>query len=200
MIILKTVDAHAGGEPLRLIVDGFPAPRGKSMLDKRHWATRHADHIRRALMLEPRGHADMCGALLTEPVLPGSHAGLLFMHNDGYGALSGHAVVAVTTIALERRLLMPGGDEPTVVYDTPAGTVCARAGRAGEAGRVESVAYANVPSFVLYPGLAVNIRGRQLRADVAFGGGFYAIVDSEAGRSEERRVGKECRSRWSPYH
>ncbi len=189
MIILKTIDAHAGGEPLRLIVDGFPAPRGKSMLEKRNWATRHADHIRRALMLEPRGHADMCGALLTEPVLPGSHAGLLFMHNDGYGALSGHAVIAVTTIALERGILMPGGDEPTVVYDTPAGTIRAKAGRAlgaggagqaGGAGRVDSVAYANVPSFVLYPGLAVNIRGRQMRADVAFGGGFYAIVDSEA--------------------
>jgi proline racemase len=181
MTILRTIDAHAGGEPLRLIVDGFPAPRGTSMLDKRDWATEHADHIRRALMFEPRGHADMCGALLTEPVLPGSHAGLLFMHNDGYSALSGHAVIAVTTIALERGLLMPGG--PSVVYDTPAGTVRARAGRAGGAGgagRVESVEYANVPSFVLHPGLAVNVGGRHLRADVAYGGGFYAIVDSEA--------------------
>src|SRR5580704_13881130 len=112
MTILKTIDAHAAGEPLRLIVDGFPAPRGKSMLDKRDWATEHADHIRRALMFEPRGHADMCGALLTEPVLPGSHAGLLFMHNDGYSALSGHAVIAVTTVALERGLLMPGPVSP----------------------------------------------------------------------------------------
>src|SRR5882672_3518898 len=147
MIILKTIDAHAGGEPLRLVVDGFPAPRGKNMLDKRDWATGHADDIRRALMFEPRGHADMCGALLTEPVLPGSHAGLLFMDNLGYGALSGHAVIAVTTIALERGLLMPGGtgnDARAVVYDTPAGTVRARAGGAGGVGladRVESVAY-----------------------------------------------------------
>jgi proline racemase len=190
MIVLKTIDAHAGGEPLRLIVDGFPALRGKSMLDKRDWATEHADHIRRALMFEPRGHADMCGALLTEPVLPGSHAGLLFMHNEGYSALSGHAVIAVTTIALERGLLMPGPvspghdvDDAPIVYDTPAGTVRARAtraGKAGGAGRVERVAYANVPSFVLHPGLAVTVGGRHLRADVAYGGGFYAIVDSEA--------------------
>jgi proline racemase len=137
----------------------------------------------------------MCGALLTEPVLPGSHAGLLFMHNDGYGALSGHAVIAVTTIALERGLLMPGPvspgeDAPAVVYDTPAGTVRARAtigarltahgSRAGGAARVERVEYANVPSFVLHPGLVVTVGGRHLRADVAYGGGFYAIVDSES--------------------
>ena len=54
------------------------------MADKRDWLTRRADHLRRALMLEPRGHADMCGAVLTEPVSPGSHAGILFMHGEGY--------------------------------------------------------------------------------------------------------------------
>ena len=83
MVRVKTIDAHAAGEPLRLIVDGFPSPRGKTMLDKREWLRRHADHLRRALMLEPRGHADMYGAILTEPVSPGSHAGVLFMHNEG---------------------------------------------------------------------------------------------------------------------
>ena len=70
MITIKTIDAHAAGEPLRLIVDGFPSPRGKTMLDKREWVRKHADHLRRALMLEPRGHADMYGAILTEPVRP----------------------------------------------------------------------------------------------------------------------------------
>ena len=68
MLRLKTIDAHAAGEPLRLIVDGFPSPRGKTMLAKREWVRTHADHLRRALMLEPRGHADMYGAMLTEPV------------------------------------------------------------------------------------------------------------------------------------
>src|SRR5919205_817658 len=128
MIRLKTIDAHAAGEPLRLIVDGFPSPRGRSMLDKREWLRAHADHLRRALMLEPRGHADMYGAILTEPVSPGSHAGVLFMHNDGYSTMCGHGVIAVTTIALERGLIVAAGSE----------------------------------------------------ADVAFGGAFYAIVDSEA--------------------
>jgi proline racemase len=231
VIRLKTIDAHAAGEPLRLVVEGFPSPRGRTMLDKCEWLKRHADHLRRTLMLEPRGHADMYGAILTEPVSPGSHAGVLFMHNEGYSTMCGHGVVAVTTIALERGLLLPGGDGATVVYDAPAGTIKARAHFAGapadmandcceaSAGRLEpiapgtgsparlprwgprvgprrrdergaprerkecrvtSVAFVNVPSFVLHGGFPVKIGTRQIRADVAFGGAFYAIVDSEA--------------------
>jgi trans-L-3-hydroxyproline dehydratase len=212
MIQLKTLDAHAAGEPLRLIVDGFPTPHGKTMLEKREWVKRHADHMRRALMLEPRGHADMYGAILTEPVSPGSHAGVLFMHNEGYSTMCGHGIIAVTTMALERGLLMPGGDGATVVYDAPAGTVRARArigartaGAAGTAAgadvRVESVAFVNVPSFVLHGGLTVKLAARSVRVDVAFGGAFYAIVDSEAvglpidaaHLPELRRVGMEIK-------
>jgi len=182
-IRLKTIDAHAAGEPLRLVVDGFPAPVGRTMLEKRDWVKKRADHLRRALMLEPRGHADMYGALLTEPVAPGSHAGVLFMHNEGYSTMCGHGVIAVTTVALERGLIVPGGDGATIVYDTPAGTVRARAGLSATPNhfsRVTSVAFTNVPSFVLYPGLDVKLEGRHVRADVAFGGAFYAIVDCES--------------------
>jgi len=211
MITLKTIDAHAAGEPLRLIVDGFPSPRGKTMIAKREWVRTHADHLRRALMLEPRGHADMYGAILTEPVMPGSHAGVLFMHNEGYSTMCGHGIIAVTTLALERGLLMPGGDGTTIVYDSPAGTIRARAtlgaeraGKAHGAGgfvKVESVAFLNVPSFVLHAGLGVKLASRQIRADIAFGGAFYAIVDSEAvglpidvaHMSELRRVGMEIK-------
>ena len=159
MLRLKTIDAHAAGEPLRLIVDGFPSPRGTTMLAKREWVRTHADHLRRALMLEPRGHADMYGAILTEPVAPGSHAGVLFMHNDGYSTMCGHGIIAVTTMALERGLITlaspksaarteAGSDGPTIVYDAPAGTIRAKArlapggtagaGRAGGSDRVET--------------------------------------------------------------
>jgi len=199
MISVKTIDAHAAGEPLRLIVDGFPTPRGKTMLEKREWVRRHADHLRRALMLEPRGHADMYGAILTEPVTPGADAGVLFMHNEGYSTMCGHGIVAVTTVALERRLIMPAGDGTAIAYDSPAGTIRARARLRDR--RVESVAFLNVPSFVLHGGLTVKIASRTLRADVAFGGAFYAIVDSEtvglpidvAHLPELRRVGMDIK-------
>lgn len=244
MLTLKTIDAHAAGEPLRLIVDGFPSPRGNTMLEKRAWVSRHADHLRRALMLEPRGHADMYGAILTEPVTPGSHAGVLFMHNEGYSTMCGHGVIAVTTIALERGLIMPGHDGGAVVYDSPAGTIRARARLAGQAGlptdlsavargakagaagaaggaggaggvgearenaRVESVSFVNVPSFVLHGGLTVKLASRQIRVDVAFGGAFYAIVDSEAvglpidaaHLPELRRVGMEVKEAIESVH
>ena len=151
------------------------------MLEKREWVRKRQDHLRRALMLEPRGHADMYGAVLTEPVSPGSHAGVLFMHNDGYSTMCGHGIIAVTTIALERGLLMPGGDGQTIVYDAPAGTVRARATLAvGGDVSVERVAFVNVPSFVWHGGLVVKLGTRRIRVDVAFGGAFYAIVDSEA--------------------
>jgi proline racemase len=202
MLTLKTIDAHAAGEPLRLIVDGFPSPKGATMLEKREWVKKRADHLRRALMLEPRGHADMYGAILTEPVSPGSHAGVLFMHNEGYSTMCGHGVIAVTTIALERGLIAPGGDARTINYDSPAGTIRARATLgAGGSGRVERVAFQNVPSFVLHGGLDVELDSRPVRADVAFGGAFYAIVDSEsaglpidaAHLPELRRVGMQIK-------
>ena len=181
----RTLDAHAAGEPLRLIVEGYPAPKGKTMLDKRAWVKRHADHIRRALMLEPRGHADMYGAVLTEPVTAGADAGVLFMHNEGYSTMCGHGIVAVTTMAIERGLIHPRVPN-RVVYDSPAGPVHARAhvsrlgGEDGRRVRVDRGSFDNVPSFVFSPGLAIRVGGREVRADVAFGGAFYAIVDAEA--------------------
>jgi proline racemase len=161
------------------------------MLQKREWMRRHVDHLRRALMLEPRGHADMYGAILTEPVSPGSHAGVLFMHNEGYSTMCGHGVIAVTTLAIERALVdeslvgpngSSGTDETALILDTPAGTVHARARVVGSGGqvRVDSVAFVNVPSFVYSAGYAVKVGARELRVDIAFGGAFYAIVDTEA--------------------
>jgi proline racemase len=189
---IATVDAHVAGQPLRLIVDGFPPVRGATMLDKRDWVARRADHLRRALMLEPRGHRDMYGAVLTEPVSPGAHAGILFMHGDGYDAMSGHGVIAAATIALERGLLTTdaqlkpdatGERAVTIVFDTPAGAVRAHAALSADASaspRVDRVAFVGVPSFVVQGGVEVQLPGRRLRADIAFGGVFYAIVDGES--------------------
>ena len=203
---MKTIDAHVSGQPVRLIVEGFPAARGKSMLDRRDWACQEADRIRRTLMLEPRGHVDMSGVVMTEAAMPGSHAGLLFMDSGGFGTLSGTAVVAAATIGLERGLLMPGGDGQTMVFDTPAGSV--RAHASVRDGRVRSVAYLNVPSFVLAAGLPITIGARAIRVDIAYAGAFYAIVDSEAAGlgvnarlvPELRRAGVEIREAVEAAH
>ena len=180
-MIIRTIDAHTAGEPLRLIVDGFPTIEGRTILEKRAWLAEHHDDLRTALMLEPRGHADMYGAVLTEPEHAGSDAGVLFMHNQGYSTMCGHGVIAVVTIALQEGLLVPRTDS-RVVLDSPAGTIHASADvvPTAEGPRVRRVGFRNVPSFVLYAGLPVRLGGRTLPADVAFGGAFYAIVDSEA--------------------
>ena len=199
-IRVRTIDAHAAGEPLRLIIDGFPSVRGETMLQKREFVRQHHDEYRRVLMLEPRGHSDMYGALLTEPVSSGADAGVLFMHNEGYSTMCGHGVIAVVTIAIERGLLSlrPGQEE--IVLDSPAGPVRARFTTRSD-GRVERVSFVNVPSFVLHAGIPVRARDRHLRADVAFGGAFYAIVDAEGSGlplqpralPEIRRVGMEIK-------
>jgi proline racemase len=178
MITLKTIDAHAEGGALRLAVEGFPSPRGRTMTDKVEWVRRHADGLRRLLMREPRGHSGIRGAILTEPTMPGSHAGVIFMNGDGYASVSGHGIIAVATIALERGLVMPGGDGFGVTFDTAAGTV--RAEAVGTPARIARVSFVNVPSFVAQGGLPLRAAGRQIRVDVAFGGAFYAIVDSES--------------------
>jgi len=178
VIILRTIDAHAGGQPLRLVIDGFPAPRGRTMADKAAWTARHADALRRLLVREPRGHADMCAAVLTEPASPGSHAGVLFMDNGGYPLLSGHGIAAVTTIALDRGLIEPGGDSRTIVFDTVAGTIRARADRRGD--RTESVVFTLPPASVMKAGAEIAVGARRLRIDIASGGLLYAIVDAEA--------------------
>jgi proline racemase len=182
-LIIRTIDAHTAGEPLRLIIEGWPAPKGQTMLERRAWARQRQDHLRRAVMFEPRGHTDMYGALLTEPERADSMAGVLFMHNEGFSTMCGHGVIAVVTIAVERGLIHgAAADGSTLVIDAPAGQIRAEARVVTRKGqrRVESVSFVNVPSFVLAAGVPVKLGARQLHVDVAFGGAFYAIVDSEA--------------------
>jgi trans-L-3-hydroxyproline dehydratase len=178
---IRTIDAHTAGEPLRLIVDGFPVIQGCTTLERRAWVEEHCDHLRTALMLEPRGHADMYGALLTEPEHADSDAGILFMHNQGYSTMCGHGVIAVVTIALEQGLIVPrrAGE---LVLESPAGTIHALAqmAQADNRTRVTSVSFRNVPSFVFVAAVPVRLGSRTVPADIAFGGAFYAIVDREA--------------------
>ena len=175
-----TLDAHTGGEPLRLILDGWPEPEGATILEKRAFARAKQDHLRRVLMHEPRGHADMYGALLTEPERPDSDVGVLFMHNEGFSTMCGHGVIAVTKMVVERGLRRQGAT--SLILDAPAGQIHATAHvkETRDGVKVERVSFINVPSFVLAAGLPVTVGSRTMHVDVAFGGAFYAIVDAES--------------------
>jgi proline racemase len=175
---VTTIDAHAGGEPLRVIVGGFPPPQGDTILARRRDVKVRCDHLRTALMWEPRGHREMYGCILTPAVTMGADFGVLFTHNEGYSTMCGHGIIAVTKVALETGLVPTKEPESVVRIDTPAGLVTAR-GRIAN-GRVRSVAFRNVPSFVLGLDQTVEVPGLGIvDYDLAFGGAFYAYVRAE---------------------
>ncbi len=176
-IRVTTVDVHTGGEPLRIITGGFPPIPGETMLAKRRYARKHLDQLRTALMWEPRGHVDMYGAVLTEPVSEDGDFGVLFLHNEGFSTMCGHGVIGLAMAGVEAGVV---GDAaaagPTLVLrmDTPAGRVTASAHR--QDGRVKRASFLNVPSFVYALDQVVEVDGiGPLRYDLAFGGAFYVF-------------------------
>jgi len=175
---ITTIDAHTAGEPFRVITGGFPELPGDTILARRRYAMQHLDHLRTALMWEPRGHADMYGCVVTPPVSPEADIGILFMHNEGYSTMCGHGIIGIAKVALETGLLPMMAPETSVKIDTPAGLVTAHA-RVTD-GRVDSVRFHNVPSFVLAMDETVEVPGLgRVRYDVAFGGAFYAFVQAK---------------------
>lgn len=174
---ITSIDTHAEGEPLRIITSGLPPIPGATILERRRYLRENLDHLRTALMWEPRGHADMYGAIMTAPVTEGADAGVLFMHNEGYSTMCGHGIIGLVTVALETGMLPVKGPRTTVKLDTPAGLVTAHA--KVQDGRVRSVAFENVPSFVYVMDETVEVPGLgPLRYDVAFGGAFYAYCQA----------------------
>jgi proline racemase len=150
------------------------------MHERQAWAERRLDHYRLALMREPRGHRDMWGALLTEAATADGHAGVLFMHGSGWPALNLQALMAVATLAVGDGLL--SGEADTWRFDTVAGRVTAdvRVDDPSAPARAAQVQVTGVPAFVWEAGVPVTVQGRTVRADVAFGGVFHAVVDAES--------------------
>ena len=175
---ITSIDAHTGGEPFRVITGGYPDLPGDTILARRRYAMENLDHLRTALMWEPRGHADMYGCIVTPPVSPEADLGILFMHNEGYSTMCGHGIIGIVKVVLETGLLPMKAPETAVRIDTPAGLVTAHA-RVAE-GCVQSVSFHNVPSFVLVLDEHVEVPGLgQVRYDIAFGGAFYAFVQAQ---------------------
>ncbi|HEX5164846.1 MAG TPA: proline racemase family protein, partial [Thermomicrobiales bacterium] len=129
---------------------------------------------------EPRGHADMYGAILTPPVTAEADYGILFMHNEGYSTMCGHGIIAVTTILVETGQVAATGSSAMIGYDSPAGFVRATA-TVAPGGRVIEVAFENVASFVHAEAVPVETQFGALTVPVVFGGAFYALAPVPAG-------------------
>jgi len=175
--IYSTIESHAAGEPLRIVTGGVPQIQGATMLERRRWAQEHLDHVRRALMHEPRGHVDMYGCYITPPVTPEADLGVIFMHNEGYSTMCGHGVIALAAVAVATGMIASTIPETRVGMDTPAGFVEAFVEWDGQqTGRTR---FRNVPSFLYRQDLTVETPTfGTLTVDIAFGGAFYAYLDA----------------------
>lgn len=177
-LCIDTIDMHTEGEPLRIVYNGLPAIKGDTILEKRRYFRQHLDHIRKALINEPRGHADMYAAILFKSEKPEADFDVFFLHNEGYSTMCGHAIIALTKMVFETGLMEHNGLSASVRYQVPAGMVYAEA--IFEDNQVRRVSFQNVPSFVYCLDNTVKTgRFKGIKYDIAFGGAFYAIIPAE---------------------
>ncbi len=174
-MILSTVEMHTGGEPTRIVVDGWPRFEGRTLLDKRREAKERFDHLRRGLMLEPRGHDGMYGALLVEPDHPEADLAVLFMHNEGFSTMCGHATIAVARWAVESGRVPRRQPETVVRLQCPCGLVVARVAEDG------GVRFESVPAFAhALDRIAPTPTWGPVSVDIAYGGAFYAVLAADS--------------------
>ncbi|KAK2565937.1 Trans-L-3-hydroxyproline dehydratase [Acropora cervicornis] len=188
---ISTVEMHTGGEPLRIIISGYPEIKGDTILAKRRYLRENLDHIRKLMMYEPRGHYDMYGAVIVPPGSEMADLGVIFMHNEGYSTMCGHAVIALGRYAVDSGLLSTDvsrssvGEVP-VFIECPCGVVKALVNiEEGKSGRVR---FTSVPAFAFGLDLEVDTeKFGKIKVDIGFGGAFYVLVSGE-------RLGVDVRS------
>ena len=170
-IEIQTVEMHTGGEPVRLVVGGYPPIPGATILAKRRHAQAHLDHLRRLLMFEPRGHFDMYGVLPVEPDLPGADLAVLFIHNEGYSTMCGHAVIALGRWAVDQGIVSRKEGETRIAIQCPCGLVEAFVATDG------AVRFRSVPAFAFALDARVEVPGLgPVTVDIGYGGAFYALL------------------------
>ena len=174
---IQCIDAHTGGEPLRIVTSGFPPIPGLTILEKRKYVLQNLDHLRKLIMLEPRGHSGMYGCLLCGPVSDDGDFAVLFTHNEGLSSMCGHAVIAISKVAIEMGMVGYSEGRNLIKIDAPAGRIdCFAEVKNGE---VVNVSFRNVPCFVYSPDITVNVGGiGDIEADIVYCGAFYVYVDA----------------------
>lgn len=169
---------HTGGEPLRVLISGLSELRGSNILEYRRDMMDHYDYIRTAIIHEPRGHKDMYGCIIVPPNDSEADFGILFMHNEGYSTMCGHAIIAITKLAVMLKWVPTTGSITKVTIDAPCGRIYSYARIEGA--DVISVYFDCVPSFVLHLNQTIRIPGQgDVNYDISYGGAFYAYVDAD---------------------
>lgn len=175
--MLTTVDLHTAGEPVRVVTGGVPNIPGETMHEKRVFFRQNLDHLRTALVNEPRGHADMWACVMTPPVTDGAAFGLIFMSAGGYLDMCGHESIGTATLAVEMGIVEMKEPETEVVIDVPAGLIRVRVNV--ENGKARGATLQNVPSFLYKSGMIKVPRLGELPVDITFGGNFFAIIEAK---------------------
>ncbi|KAG7098059.1 hypothetical protein E1B28_000033 [Marasmius oreades] len=176
--VIKTVDMHTSGEPTRIVVSGYPKLNGNTLLEKRRDASDRLDNIRKQLMLEPRGHDGMYGAILvqeTELTKCGeADIGVLFCHNEGYSTMCGHATIALGRFLIDthdeavfpKRHSLPYSTKKHITelrIHAPCGVVHVSVPTTPDGNRADGtkpVSFISVPSFVSKRNFTVSINSK----------------------------------------
>jgi len=180
-LCIQTLDCHTAGEPLRIVTAGFPLLRGTTVLAQRQDCLRHHDALRQLLMFEPRGHADMYGCIITPAERPDSAFGVIFIHNEGYSTMCGHAMIALAKVAVESGAVAVTLPISSFCVDAPCGQVrlYAEVTATGSGYQVGDSWFDNVPSFVDGPLRQTHLPGLgAVSYQLAYGGAYYAYVEA----------------------
>ena len=173
-----TIDSHTMGEPTRIVVEGFPELEGKTMIEKKKFLEKNYDKYRTALMLEPRGHRDMFGAVITKPVHPEADYGVIFMDSGGCLNMCGHGSIGTATVLVETGMVEVKKPYTEVTLEAPAGLI--RTSIKVENGKAVEVTIRNVPAFLYKEAVTAEIEGYgPITFDISFGGSFFALVNAD---------------------
>ncbi len=175
---LIAVDSHTMGEPTRIVISGLPNIKGDTMAEKKQYLIDNYDYLRTAIMLEPRGHNDMFGSIITTPTSKEADLGIIFMDGGGYLNMCGHGTIGAMTVAVELGMVEVQEPYTYITLEAPAGLVKGKV--KVEDGKALEVTFENVPAFLEKKDIEVHIEelGKKITLDVAFGGSFFAIIEA----------------------
>ena len=188
---IQAIDSHTAGEATRIVVGGIPNIKGNSMPEKKEYLEENLDYLRTAIMLEPRGHNDMFGSVMTQPCCPDADFGIIFMDGGGYLNMCGHGTIGAMTAAIETGVVPAVEPVTHVVMEAPAGII--RGDVTVVDGKAKEVSFLNVPAFLYKEGVEVDLPGvGTVKFDISFGASFFAIIHaSQLGlKIEPQNAGK----------